>query len=57
MCFSQFPELILTSGHLHLDLICQEGSSPGPQIIVPLFIHLLFSVNTDTPSNSPCLHL
>ena len=57
MCFSRFPELILTSGPLHLDLLCQEGSSPGPHIIVPLFIHFLFSVNTDTPSNSPCLHL
>lgn len=26
-CFSQFPELILTSGHLHLCFLCQEGSS------------------------------
>lgn len=57
MCFSQFPELILTSGPLHSDWLCQEGSSPGPQIIAPLFINFLFPVYTDMPSNSPCLHL
>ena len=56
-CFSQFPELMLTSGPLHLNLFCQEGSSPSPQIIAALFIHFLFPVHTDTPSNSPYLHL